>query len=117
MPSIFARPLMNFSSIRVFASLRAGSQEASHATVATRRGAFRLPSLTSVFNQAKEIPKHCGSPQKSRIYYYKNTIAAKIIARKILYNANGTNLIFEISFKKNRIEMSENTKALRNPTI
>ena len=56
---------MNFSSIRVFARLRAGSQEASHATVATGRGDLRLPSLTSVFNQAEEIPMHRWIPQKS----------------------------------------------------
>jgi len=32
------------------------SQDASHAAVAIGRGALRLPSLASVFNQAEEIP-------------------------------------------------------------
>ena len=40
----FARPLMNLSSIRVFARLRAGLHDAGHAVVATGCRALRLPS-------------------------------------------------------------------------
>jgi len=57
MPSSVARPLMNLCSIRVFAPLRAGSQEASHATVANRTAKCSICRISALLAEIKALSR------------------------------------------------------------
>ncbi len=55
MPSLIARPLLNLSSMRFFARLRAGSQDASHAGVANRTAKGSICRISVLFAEIKAL--------------------------------------------------------------